>query len=215
MGVVIHILDRRMVQLDVAGTVQEIGTLRQLGKVTELDDLRTAELGRARPIPSPLAVLVAQAVDLPLASGSSVAAHPVIGWDEGRGSVADLGWDYLPVLGHAVRDAERGIFVLYELHDGLLCQIDSVRAGELGLLADGVLVRHGQPLISACLEVKPFIADFAEADCILADGRRERLLVRIAGSKLPDVAWLVGRRPIDVEGYIPDRYQAVDLPETC
>ena len=208
MGVVIHILDRRMAWLDVAGTVQEIGTLRQLGKVTELDGPRAAELGCARLIPSPLAVLVAQAVDLSLAPGLSVAAHPVIGWDEERGSVTDLGWDYLPVLGHAVRDMERDVFVLHELHDGTLRRINPERANKLGLLADGVLVRHGQPAISACLKVKPFIADFAEADCILADGRRERLLVRIAGNNLPDPAWLVGRRPMDVENYLSDRAAA-------
>ena len=205
MGVMIHILEGRTVKLDVAGNLQKVGTLRLLGKVTELDDPRAAELlKRAKLIPSPLAVLIAEAVDLPLALGQSVSAHPVIGWDKERGSVTDLGWDYLPILGYAVRDTERDVFVLYELQDGSLRWIGADRANELGLLADGVLVRHGQPSISACLGVKPYISNFAEADCVLADGRRERLFVRIAGSTSPDPAWLVGRRPMDVETYLPD-----------
>ncbi|TLU71233.1 hypothetical protein [Lichenicoccus roseus] len=205
MGVVIHILERRNVRLDVAGFVQEVGTLRQLSKVTEVDDLRAAELERAKLISSPLAALVAQTVSLPLASGKSVPAHQVIGWDNGRASVAEPGWDYLPLLGYAVRNAERDIFELNELRDGTLHPIDPVRASDLSLLSNGVLVRHGQALISSCIEVRPFIPNFAEADCIFENGRRERLLVRITGGSLPDPSWLVGRKPMEVESYRTDQ----------
>ena len=204
MAVIIHILDRRTVRLDIAGSVQEVGTLRQLSKVTEVDDRRAAELERAKLVPSPVAALVSQAVELPLASGGFVPAHLVVGWDQGRGSVAEPGWDYLPVLGHAVRNAQRDVFELHEMHDRALRRIDLARARDIGLLRDGVLVRHGQPSISSCLAVKPFISNFAEADCILADGRHETLLVRVKGSALPEPSWLVGRRPMDVESYFQD-----------
>jgi hypothetical protein len=57
---------------------------------------------------------------LDLKSGVEVGAHPVIGWDEGRTSVTDMGSDYLRVLGYAVRDPDSGVIALYERRDGAL-----------------------------------------------------------------------------------------------
>jgi hypothetical protein len=91
--------------------------------------------------------------ELPLASAPhrTVAAHLVLGWDEGRGSVTDFGWDNLPRLGYGVRDAAGGLYTLPEERAGLLLAIDDRRARELDLLgADGGLVRHGQPRITIC-----------------------------------------------------------------
>ncbi|WP_419729205.1 hypothetical protein [Lichenicola sp.] len=203
MGVVIHILDRRSVCLDVAGFIQEIGTLRHMSKITELDESHVAELEGSNHISSPPAAMVAHPVDLPLASDitGSVAAHPVIGWDEGRGSVTDLGWDYLPVLGYAVRDARCDMYVLHELQDGVLHSIDAERAYALGLIVNGTFSRRGQPVISECFAVEPFIPGFIQADCILENGRRDKLIIRVDDDTLPDPSWLVGRKPRDTMHY--------------
>ena len=206
MGVVVHALDRRTVTLDVAGTRHEVGTLRHVSKLTELDGRRTTDLARAAALPSPPAAMVATPVHLPLAEGGgdAVAAHLVLGWDEGRGSVTDMGWDYLPVLGHAVRDAARGVFVLHELRDGTLHPLDRGRAAVLELLAeDGSLRRQGQPVIAQCRAVQSYGPEFAVADCVLEGGRRERIYMRLAGEAMPDPSWLVGRRPMDLEHHEP------------
>ena len=220
MGVVIHVLDRRTVWLDVGGTQHEIGTLRHLSKVTELDEARAAEIQKASSlIPTTPAVLLAQILDLPLAASpeTTVKSHLVIGWDEGRGSVSDLGWDYLPVLGYAVRDAQNESFVLHELRDGALSLVNAERAGELGLVSDGTLVRRGQPKVAKCSAVRAFSSGFAEADCVLGDGRTDRLLIKIIGDELPPPSWLVGRRPMDAERYPgnrtpPDTRAQPDMP---
>src|ERR1700733_3195558 len=123
MGVNIFILDRRPVKLAVAGVVQDVGSLRRFWKITELDEERAGELSASEAavsaMPSPKAALIADIVEIPLASKPEikVSAHEVIGWDEGRTRVTDMGWDYLPVLGYAVRDPESGIFVLHEERD--------------------------------------------------------------------------------------------------
>lgn len=202
-GVVIHILDRRSVRLDVAGFIQEIGTLRHLSKVTELNDSQVIELESFNHISSPPAAMVAHPVNLPLASGTegSVAAHPVIGWDEGRGSVTDLEWDYLPVLGYAIRDASGDMYVLHELQNGVLHGIDAERARALGLLVDGTFSRRGQPVISECFAVERFIPGFVRADCVLENGRRDKLVIRVDDDTLPDPSWLVGRKPRDTMHY--------------
>jgi hypothetical protein len=57
----------------------------------------------------------------------------VIGWDEGRTRVTDMGWDFLPVLGYAVRDPKSGVFVLHEEYGGILHPLGRERAIELGL----------------------------------------------------------------------------------
>ena len=83
----------------------------------------------------------------------------VLGWDEGRGSVTDFGWDYLPRLGYAVRDPAGGSYTLQEERAGLLHVIDDRRPRELDLLAaGGELIRRGQPRITMCRSVRPYIA---------------------------------------------------------
>jgi hypothetical protein len=208
MGVNVYILDRRTARLDVGGTSHAVGWLRRSWKITELNAGRTIELeaakASARSIASPPAAMLADVADMPLGSadGPQVSAHLVIGWDEGRTIVTDMGWDYLPVLGYGVRDAEGGGFALHEERDGALHPIGRERAAELGLAGpDGRMVRHGQPTIAECRSVRRYVAGYAEADCTFDDGRTERLLVGIEGDGLPDPSWLVGRKPRQAERY--------------
>jgi hypothetical protein len=52
-----------------------------------------------------------------------------------------MGWDYLPVLGYAVRDPDSGAFILHERRDGVLHPLGRDRAVELGLIGtDGQFV---------------------------------------------------------------------------
>ena len=126
MGVNIFILDRRATKLAIAGVVQDVGSLRRFWKITELDEERAGELSASEAavsaMPSPKAAMIADVVEVPLASRPDIeiSAHQVIGWDEGRTSVTDMGWDYLPVLGYAVRDPDSGVFTLHERCDGVL-----------------------------------------------------------------------------------------------
>ena len=120
MGVNIFLLDRRTAVLSIGGTRQTVGTLRRFFKLTELDAERAAERdAAANVIPSPVAVLLMDITDLPMATAPEqpVRAHLVLGWDEGRGSVTDFGWDYLPRLGYAVRDPATSEYTLYEERD--------------------------------------------------------------------------------------------------
>ena len=212
MGVNIFILDRRPAKLVVAGVRQEVGSLRRFWKITELDEERAGELSAAEKVvagrPSPKAAMVADMVEMPLgsSSGVEVRAHPVIGWDEGRTRVTDMGWDYLPVLGYAIRDSENGVFVLHELRDDALHRLDRERALQLGLTdSDGQLVDHGQPVITACEDVQPFLDRYADADCTLSNGSKQKLMTVIEGAELPSAEWFVGKKPMEVEKYPPDR----------
>jgi hypothetical protein len=209
MGVNIYILDRRRVRLSVGGVEQDAGSLRRFWKITELDDERAAELtagtASVSDIAAPRAAMLADVDEIPLgsATGRTVKAHLVIGWDEGRTSVTDMGWDYLPILGYAVRDPESGIFLLHEKRDGGLRQISRAHAIEIGLLnADGQPTLRGQPTISECLSVHPYIAGYAEADVTFSDGRRQKLLTLVADSILPDPSWFVGKKPMQVGQYL-------------
>ena len=205
MGVNTFLLDRRTTALVIGGRKQTIGTLRRFFKVTELDPKRAGVLEAAgRTAPSPVAAWVMEITELPLvgAPDTPVAAHLVLGWDEGRGSVTDFGWDHLPRWGYAVRNSETGVYVLHEEREGVLHQIGPERALELGLVdAAGRIVRHGQPRITSCRSVSRYIAGYAEADCTLESGVDDRLLIAITGDTLPSEAWLVGKRPMDVEHY--------------
>jgi len=205
MGVNTFLLHRRTVTLLIGGSRQTVGTLRQFFKLTELDDERAAELdAAARITPSPAAALVMDITDLPLAGepDKPVAAHLVLGWDEGLGSVTDFGWDYLPQLGYAVRDPTSGDYTLHERRSGLLHPIDTHRARELGLLdAGGELIRHGQPRIAACRSVRPWIAGYAEAECTFDNGAGDKLLIVTPDDQLPPEAWFVGKRPMDVRRF--------------
>ena len=205
MGVNTFLLDRRTAMLQVGPSIHTVGTLRRFFKLTELDDVRAAELNEAaRVSQSPVAVLNPEITEWPTAGEPNVpvAAHLVLGWDEGRSYVTDFGWDYLPQLGYAVRDHVSGHYNLYEEVGGILHTIDGSRASELGLLDDdGKLVRRGQPLIALCRSVRPSIAGYVEADCVFDDGRQEKLLVSVTGDTLPEPAWFKGKKPRQVERY--------------
>ena len=210
MGVNIFILQRRPVRLSVGGVVQSVGSLRRFWKITELDNERGAELdaeeAAARAISSPSAAMLADVYEIPLGSkdGPPATAHLVIGWDEGRTRVTDMGWDYLPTLGYGVRDREGGAFVFHEEIDGVLHPVSQDRAAALGLIGpDGRLVRRGQPTIIECRSVRPYIAGYAEADCTFDTGKPEKLLIGVPGDELPAPSWLVGKTPMQAEKYPP------------
>lgn len=212
MGVNIYILDRRPARLSVGGVEQNIGSLRRFWKITEIDGERSKELEAAEAtagaIASPPVAMLADIYDMTLGSenGAPVKAHLVIGWDAGRTSVTDMGWDYLPTLGYCVRDRASGTFVFHEEKAGALYPVSRERAAALGIVdADGKLMQRGQPTIAVCRSVRPYIAGYAEADCTFDDGRAEKLLIGIFGEDLPDPAWLTGKKPMHVERYAPIR----------
>jgi hypothetical protein len=218
-GVNIFILDRRRAKLAVAGIVHDIGSLRRFWKITELDGERSDELSAAEAavaaMPSPKAAMLADVDELPLGSesGLQVRAHLVIGWDEGRTSVTDMGWDYLPILGFAVRDPDSKVFVLHEERNRALHRLDRERAIELGLIGpDGKLAKRGQPTISECRSVRPFMAGYAEAECSFDDGRQKKLLISLTDGTLPDLSWLAGKKPMQVEHYPPTPPASVKNP---
>jgi hypothetical protein len=219
MGVNIYILDRRPARLSVGGVEQSVGSLRRFWKITEVDDERSRELDTAEAaagaIASPPAAMLADVYDMTLGSENNapVKAHLVIGWDKGRTRVTDMGWDYLPTLGYGVRDRDSGTFVLHEEREGGLFPISRERAAEIGLIdPEGQMVRHGQPAIIECRSVVPFLNDYADADCTLEGGKAGKLLIGISNGELPDPSWLVGKRPMDVERYVPTR-PAAGVPD--
>jgi hypothetical protein len=206
MGVNIFLLDRRSVPLLVGGTRQSVGTLRRFFKLTELNEERAAEIEAAtRNGASPAAALLIDVHEIPLASAPShpMAAHLVLGWDEGRGSVTDFGWDHLPRLGYALRDPATQAYILYEERDGVLHEIDAMRARQLGVLdTAGNLIRHGQPRIAKCRSVRTYFKGYAEADCTLETGADDKLLTETELGELPPLEWFVGKRPMDVRRYL-------------
>jgi len=210
MGVVNYLLDRRTATVHIGSSRHVIGTLRRFFKVTELDEERRTELEAADKItPSPVAAMIADALEFVLASGPKkpVRAHLVLGWDEGMGSVTDFGWDFLPELGYAVRDAAPDEYRLFELRDDrLLYPVDDGRAHELGLLdAQGRLVRRGQPVITECENVRPFLDRYVDADCTFSSGVKKTLLTAIQDRNLPPVEWYLGKKPREVVRYPPER----------
>jgi hypothetical protein len=199
MGVQTYLLDRRKVTLLIAGQPVEIGTLRRFWKVTEIDSERAAEIEAAKASiagkGAPPAVMVADAAEIPLAVEPSrpVSAHLVIGWDADRSSVTDFGWDYLPALGYAVHEERAGV-----LHP-----VTTSRAIELGIQDDaGKFQRRGQPSITECRSVRPYISSYAQADCTLSDGQTAEILTSVESGTLPDSTWYVGKRPADVARYM-------------
>ena len=205
MGVQIYLLDRRTVTLLVDGISEKIGTVRSFWKVTEIDKERAAEIDAVeaslRGKTAPVAVMIAEVGELPLASepDKAIAVHLVLGWDEDRASVTDFNWSYLPVLGYAVKTDDSTAYRLHEERDGLLHPMIKSRAVELGILGTaGKLLRRGQPTIIECRMVKPYITIYAEADCLLSDGRAATILTSIEDGNLPVRTWYAGRRPSDV-----------------
>ncbi len=208
MGVQIYLLDRRTVTLLVGDDLQKIGTLRRSWKVTEIDGDRSAEIEVAKANiageGAPVAVMVADVAEIPLAIEPSrpVAAHLIIGWDADRSSVTDFGWDYLPVLGYAVRGTSSAEYTLHEERAGVLHPVTTSRAIELGILDDaGKFQRRGQPSITTCRSVRPYISSYAQADCTLSDGQTAEILTSVESGMLPDSTWYVGKRPADVARY--------------
>jgi hypothetical protein len=200
-----------MVTLLVDGEAEKIGTLRQFWKVTEIDTELAAEIDAVKASlhekAAPVAAMVVKVGELPLANepDRAIGVHLVLGWDEDRASVTDVDWDYLPVLGYVVKTADATAYTLHEERDGLLHPMSRSRAVELGVLdVAGRLVRRGQPLIVKCRSVKPYIALYAQADCLLSDGRAVQILTSIIGDDLPAPAWYAGKRPADVAAYSAD-----------
>lgn len=197
MGVQIYLLEPKTVTLLVGGLPQEVGTLRRFWKVTEVDEKRSKEIdavkSRLRGKATPMAVMVADVTELPLAADPSqqVAAHMVLGWDADRFSVTDFGWDYLPVLGYAVRTKASAEYVLHEEGAGGLSPIVRNRAIELGIHnRAGQFVRQGQPSIVNCLSVRPYISAYVQADCVLNDGRNAEILTSVeAEGGLTDILY--------------------------
>jgi hypothetical protein len=207
-GVQIYLLDRRTVTLLVGNESPKIGTLRRSWKVTEIDGDRAAEIEAAKANiageGAPPAVMVADVSEIPLAIEPSrpVAAHLVIGWDADRSSVTDFGWDYLPTLGYAVRSTSSAEYALHEERAGVLHPVTTSRAIELGILNDaGKFQRRGQPSITKCRSVRPYISSYAQADCTLSDGQIAEILTSVESDMLPDSTWYVGKRPADVAHY--------------
>ena len=219
MGVNIYVLDRRTVRLSTGGVINDVGTLHRFWKITEVDEERNRELEELEKavagMPSPAAAMVADFNEFPPgdAAGRNVRAHTVIGWDEGRTTVTDLEWDYLPVLGYAVRDPQTEVFVLHELRDGVLNEIGRERAAGLGLTdTEGRLLPHGQPVVEECRAVRPFIPGYAEADCSFSDGRQQKLLIGVTGDELPQRSWLVGKKPAELGRFPPAAPESAPQP---
>ena len=208
MGVQIYLLDRRTVTLLVGADRQQIGTLRRSWKVTEIDGDRAADIEAAKANiagqGAPLAVMLADVAEIPLAAEpiQPVPAHLVLGWDADRSSVTDFGWDYLPALGYAVRSTAPAEYALHEERAGVLHPVTTGRAVELGILdGAGKFQRRGQPSITECRSVRPYISSYAQADCTLSNGQIVELLTSVKPGTLPDSTWYVGKRPADAAHY--------------
>jgi hypothetical protein len=208
MGVQTYLLDRRKVTLLVAGQPVEIGTLRRFWKVTEIESKRAAEIEAAqvslRGHDAPVAVMIADVTEFPMAAEPSkpVAAHLVLGWDADRSSVTDFGWDYLPILGYAVQTSASAEYILHEERAGGLFPITRARAIELGIHNQaGQFLRLGQPSITECKSVRPYIASYVQADCVLSNGRNAEILTHTHPGQSPEITWYTGKRPSDVANY--------------
>lgn len=208
MGVQIYLLDRRKVTLLVGGQPVDIGTLRRYWKVTEIDSERAAEIDAAKTTlqgkAAPMAVMVSDVTELSLAAmpNQTVAAHLVLGWDADRSSVTDFGWDYLPVLGYAVQNGTSAKYVLHEDGAGGLSPVTPARAVELRIQDQaGKFLRQGQPSITECRSVRPYVVGYAQADCVLSNGETAKILTIIEPAEFPEPTWYLGKRPADAARY--------------
>jgi hypothetical protein len=211
MGVQLYLLDRRQTSLIIAGTRHLIGTLRRSWKLTEINVERAAEIDAAREslksVDLPAAAMVAEVTEIPLlgAHQNPVAAHMVVGWEPNRYSVTDMAWDFLPILGYAVRSSATAEFVLHEKQEGGLVLMKESRALELSVLdGAGRLSKSGQPLVIECLVVKPLTKSYVIAHCKLADGRTAELVTELSSDYLPPPAWYVGKRPAETKIFFDD-----------
>lgn len=210
MGVNFYILDERSVRLAIGKSILSVGTLRRFWKITEMTAEREQELRQAlEGAPqSPKAVMLAEPCEeaaIIHGNPSLQRAHLVLGWDSGRFKTTDFNWDYLPVLGYAIREPANDVYRLHEMSHGELIPIDEAHAVELQVLnQQGELIRRGQPTIAECREVRSFIDGYAQADCVLEDGRQEKFLVKLVGQALPPRGWLVGKKPMDLGWFSAD-----------
>jgi hypothetical protein len=208
MGVQLYLLDRRTVTLNVGGHRFEVGTLRRSWKVTELGRARADNLAEASQklvgIKKPKAVLVADVAEMALASNmeQTVSAHVVLGWDADRLEVSDFRWDYLPVLGYAIRNQRQDEYILHEIINNTLIYLSEKKAIESGILGRTcVMNRRGQPTIEQCLSVKPFVSNYFQANCVLSDGQTTEILTFVGSGGPPKQQWYAGKRPVDVGTY--------------
>ncbi|WP_419729620.1 hypothetical protein [Lichenicola sp.] len=203
MGVELFILDRRIIDLEIGDTHHVVGICRPIGKISEMTAGRAKAIADAAALPAPPAVMISTPSNLALEDGSLTSAHRVLGWDHDRSGVTDQGWDFLPVLGFAIRHSSKESYALHELLDDISRPVSRARGVELGLLDEtGHLIRRGQPRITGCSSVQPFISGYAQAQVEMEGGRSEKLVIRAPrGSPPPE--WLVGQRPMDVESYDP------------
>jgi hypothetical protein len=206
MGVQLYLLDRRKTPLVIAGSRHLIGTLRRSWKLTEINDERAAEISAVeeslKGSDLPAAAMVAEVVELPLfdAPESLAAAHTVIGWEPNRYSVTDVAWDFLPILGFAVRPRGTDEFVLHEEHGGGLVPMVAARAAEKSILdGAGRLLPHGQPLVTKCFAVKALTESYVMANCELADGRTADLVTELRAGGLPPTSWYEGKLPSETK----------------
>jgi hypothetical protein len=209
MGVLIYLLDTRKVKLRIGALVKSIGTLRSFRKMTEVDGSDASYLDSldlsARKIYGPVAVMTADFESCALATSPNrtTAAHMVLGWESGLSRTNDQNWDYLPILGYAVRNSSSCEYTLHEKRSELLHPLTATRATELGILSPhGKLTRKGQPSIIYCGHVLPYISTYAEAKCVFDNGDTFDLLTRIEGVGLPGPEWYVGKRPSEVKCYV-------------
>ncbi len=208
MGVNVYLLNRRTAEISIGNERYIVGTLRPFWKITEIDEERAAEMAAAKAEllgnDAPTAVMISDICDVALASDPrrKAAGHIVLGWDADRFSVTDFDWEYLPVLGYAVKLSGSSTYALHEIRDELLYPMTKERAIELQILdAAGALIRRGQTLILICHSVKNYIAKYVEAHCILKDGRSVAILTKLDGATLPDLEWYKDKRPSDVQSY--------------
>jgi hypothetical protein len=208
MSVQLHLLEPKMVNLLIGNLSFKIGTLRRFWKVTEMTDERERDVEQAKlslnGTDAPLAAMVVDISDIPLCDtpGTDVSAHVVLGWDADRYLVADWDWDFLPVLGYAVRETSSNGYALHELQNGTLFRMTPMRAISVGIIDEGGRLRRcGQPTISSCQVVEPYLSNYVQAKCTLSDGRTAELLTRVGGQHLPESGWYIGKRPADITTY--------------
>ena len=60
-------------------------------------------------------------------------------------------------------------------------------------------------MISKCLSVRLVITGYAEADCTFDNGREEKVWIGVAAGLLPEPTWLVGKTPMQIKKYPPER----------
>jgi hypothetical protein len=208
MGIQTYLLGGTKVRILIGGVPVKAGTLRRFWKVTEIEAERATEISaaeaRVRKKAAPALVMVADVDEMPLADKPDqlVPAHLVLGWDPDRFMVTDFNWDYLPVIGYAVRQSMSDNYELYEEVDGFLKSITIASAIEGNILSRRhKYILKASPTISQCYSVGAFISNFAQARCALNNGCQVDLLTAIPNNILPNSNWYIGKRTLDVTRY--------------